>query len=388
MMAILLVMPSLTVLAEPEQQPELELEEGQYYTLYDEEDNVLLRTGIIIHVGDKFVDHNNIQYLVHKVDAENFKAWAKKIEEPEPSKPSFAEFAQLEGADERRIGLYYTHSGESYVPTEGYAQTDKRRGGIYKVGGVLAATLEEFDIEVIDSQRTHFPYSGSYRRSRRTAIEIIGRDVDAIFDVHRDATPPQAYLEEIDGEQITQILIVVGRQNPAQAVNEEFAWQLKSVADENIPDLVKGIFYARGSYNQDLHPRALLLEIGAHTNKREQAERGAALFADVIFQTLYGEFEAPNTTLELESNDVDEDEADNDDVLPPTVQSTDNHGGTGSGGLLKGFLTVILLTVIGGGGYLLISVGDTREIEKKLRGFFTKEFANTLKGKNSKKSKE
>lgn len=375
----LLVFTSIIAIAEEEIKQDLELEEGQYYTLYDEEDNVLLRTGIIIHVGDRFVNHDNFQYLVHKVDKENFKAWAKKIEE-EPAKPSIAEFAQLEGADERRIGLYYTHSGESYVPTEGYAQTDQRRGGIYKVGGVLASALEEYDVEVINSQRTHFPYSGSYRRSRRTASELIDQDIDALFDIHRDATPVNAYLEEIEGERITQVLLVVGRQNPAFRVNEEFAWQLKSVADENTPDLVKGIFFASGSYNQDMHPRALLLEIGAHTNRREQAERGAQLFAEIIQQTLYGKFEVPEVTRQLEEENIDDDE-----TLPPTVQSTENHGGTGRGGLIKGFLTVILLTVIGGGGYLLISVGDTKEIEKKLKGFFTKEFANTMRSKIKKK---
>ncbi|SHK21525.1 stage II sporulation protein P [Anaerobranca californiensis DSM 14826] len=366
---------------------ESELEDGSYYTLYDENNNVLLRTAIVIHVGDKFIDHNNIHYEVYKVDSQNYKAWAKKIDPDEVTIHTFSNFAQLKGADQRRIGLYYTHSGESYVPTDGYAQTDRRRGGIYKVGEKLAQRLEGLEVEVINNRRTHFPYAGSYRRSRRTAKEIIDKKVDAIFDVHRDATPVNEYLEEINGEKITQVLIVVGRQNPAFRVNEEFALKLKSVGDEMYPKLVKGIFYARGGYNQDLHPRALLLEIGAHTNKREQAERGAELFAEVITKTLYGNLEVPKATEELEEDPKSLEEEENNE--PPKVQSTVNSGGIGRGGLLKGIMVVLLLTVIGGGGYLLISVGDTREIEKKIRSFLSKEFANTLiwkKGKKESKS--
>ena len=369
---------------------EKELEDGNYYTLYDEDNNILLRTAIVIHVGDKFIDHNNIHYLVIKVDPESFKAYARRLNDDEITKPTFSDFSQLEGADEQRIGLYYTHSGESYVPTDGYAQTDQRRGGIYAVGEVFASALEEFDIEVINDRTTHFPYSGSYRRSRRTASNILNQDVDAIFDIHRDATPVDAYREVIDGEQVTQILIVVGNQNPARSVNEEFAWQLKAVADEEIPNLVKGIFYGRGSYNQDLHPRALLLEIGAHTNRREEAERGAELFASVVAQTLYGELTAPDATEQLEEDPdalVDEDAEEDDTPGAPLVQSTTDHGGTGGGGLVRGLITVALLTIIGGGGYLLISVGDTREIERKIKGFFTKEFANTLVGKRNRKRK-
>lgn len=369
---------------------EEELQDGNYYTLYDENNNILLRTGIVIHVGDKFIDHNNFHYLVIKVDPDNFKAYARRLKDDEITKPTFSDFAQLEGADQQRIGLYYTHSGESYIPTDGYAQTDKRRGGIYAVGKVFAMALEEFDIDVINDRTTHFPYSGSYRRSRRTANRILDRGVDAIFDIHRDATPVDAYLEEIDGQKLTQILIVVGNQNPSRSLNEEFAWQLKAVADDQIPNLVKGIFYGRGSYNQDLHPRALLLEIGAHTNRREHAERGAELFASIVARTLYGELTAPDAIEQLEEDPdalVDEDADEDDTPGAPLVQSTTDHGGTGGGGLVRGLITVVLLTIIGGGGYLLISVGDTREIERKIKGFFTKEFANSLVGKKGGKKK-
>ncbi|WP_353893813.1 stage II sporulation protein P [Proteinivorax hydrogeniformans] len=379
---------------------EVETEDGSYYTLFDDDGNVLLKTGIVIQEGDKFVDQQNVTYEVYKVDESQKRAWAKKKEdqqnpleqeegeEPEQNEAeahseieAVGQFAQIEEADQRRIGLYYTHSGESFIPTEGYAQTDQRRGGIYEVGAVLAETLEELEVEVLNDQTTHFPYSGSYRRSRRTASALLENDLDAIFDVHRDAAPWDGYYTEIDGEPVTQVLIVVGTQNPTYRANEGFAWWLKAVADEQNPGLMKGIFYARGDYNQDLHPRSLLLEIGGHQNSREHAEEGARLFAPAIVETLYGDpekAEEEKAKIEKEAKTKPQDEED--DELDPKVMSTIDRGGPGGiGGIWQAILSLFLLAFVGGAIYLFISVGDTREIKRKLRKFFKKEFANQIK---------
>lgn len=45
---------------------------------------------------------------------------------------------------------------------------------------------------------------------------------------------------------------------------------------------------AWGSYNQDLYPLELLLEVGSHTNTKESAQKGIALFADVVAFYFYG----------------------------------------------------------------------------------------------------
>ncbi|NLG31975.1 MAG: stage II sporulation protein P, partial [Syntrophomonadaceae bacterium] len=73
-----------------------------------------------------------------------------------------------------------------------------------------------------------------------------------------------------------------GRQNPNMKTNLEFAKRVKAVLDKQHPGLSKGIFMGRGDYNQDLSPHSLLLEVGAHTNSKEEAQRGVALFADAI----------------------------------------------------------------------------------------------------------
>jgi stage II sporulation protein P len=54
--------------------------------------------------------------------------------------------------------------------------------------------------------------------------------------------------------------------------------------------MVRGIYYGKGAYNQDLAPRAILLEFGAHTNSRYAAERGAKIFAAAAASVLYNRY--------------------------------------------------------------------------------------------------
>ena len=64
--------------------------------------------------------------------------------------------------------------------------------------------------------------------------------------------------------------------------NMEFAKNLKATMDAKIPGLSDGIFIGKGSYNQDLSPRAMLIEVGAHTNDKKAAEKGVAAFAGIL----------------------------------------------------------------------------------------------------------
>lgn len=355
----------LALLAAPALADDTELGDGRWFTLYSSENRVLLRTGIRIHVGDRFLDSDNCLYQVYKIDEVRLQAWARQVED----EGTWAAVGTqgLPGADNKKIAVYHTHSGESYQPSDGVDSTDQSQGGVYKVGAELSKRLEKHDeIEVTHCQETFFPYSGSYRRSRTAAASLVGAgELDAIFDLHRDAAPQEEYYQEIEDMQLTQVMIVVGTQNPIYQTNEEFAWQLKEVADSMYPHLVKGIFYARGDYNQDLHPRALLLEIGAHTNNRQQAEIGSRAFADVIYATLYGSLPGDSDT---------EKEIKDDPQLQPTADPPPGS----RGGVLKGLLTLAGMLVLGGGFYLFISVGSWQGVKETLSRFFRVEFRDVI----------
>ncbi len=277
----------------------------RYWRMVDEKGREIMITGRRIHVGDEYITSDNRLYRVYRVRGRT--AYARLIRvvgalyqverslfilKLPRSLPAQAEEEgddlEPEEAPKWLIGIYHTHNAESYVPTDG---TDSiyGQGGIHSVGASFTSALEEKGVQVIHDQTLHLPHDrGAYRRSRPTALRLLNEGPDAIFDVHRDATPRHVYAKEVDGQWVTQVQLVVGRQNPNMRVNRQFALDLKNTGDQVQPGLIKGVFMARGQYNQDLSPLNLLLEVGAHTNSREAAERGIALFSEVVATYFYG----------------------------------------------------------------------------------------------------
>lgn len=341
-----------------------------YYRMLDEAGREVFVTGIITRVGDQFITADNRRYEVTAVDGDEARVRFLGIEDltltPDEEAAALAQVpAAFTGASVRErlaafwvrlrdpsrrvqaqtrsVCVYFTHNGESYEPSDGEANTEGR-GGIYEVGQSLQAALERAGIRVVRDDSIHLPHDQlAYDRSRRTALRCARQArAAALVDVHRDTAPPQAYETTIQGQPVTQVMLVVGRQNPAMQANLAFAKRLKARVDEEFPGLVRGIFMARGKYNQDLHPRAILLEVGAHKNRREDAERGVALFGQAV---------AP-------------------------VLAAAGGGEARSG--WQALLWILVLLAVGGGLYLWISAGSWQEAVRKVRQFVTTEFADVF----------
>jgi len=269
--------------------------DGGYYTLVDTAGQEVTKTAWILAPGDSYIDEANRLYRVLAVEGDRVRVEeAGQAEMPDPAQiraeasraPSFlaslAQFLGLAQRPNRVIGIYHTHSDESYVPTSG--TESKWTGDIYQVGRVLRDALEEAGYEVHWSENNHNPHDGqAYLRSRRTAAQLLRHRPGTLIDIHRDAIPdPDLYRTEHQGDSLARVRLVVGRQNANQEANLEYAKRLKALADDEYPGLVKGIFMARGNYNQDLGPNTILLEFGTHTLTLAEAEKAAQLFAKVI----------------------------------------------------------------------------------------------------------
>ncbi|NLJ79890.1 MAG: stage II sporulation protein P [Firmicutes bacterium] len=277
------------------------LSAGSYYTLLDPDNEVLLQTGRRIYPGDEFLSGENKLYKVQTADDKQQTAQAELLEIVELEvfpweqlqrelelNLAAAEAEEEKGKTRGKIAIYHTHNAESYVPSEG-TDSINGKGGIHRVGAAFAQALAALGIDVDYSEKMHLPHDrGAYRRSRETVLELLAKHPDAIFDVHRDAAPQSAYALQLGNEWITRIQFVVGRQNQNLGINRKYALSLKKIADDLYPGLVKGIFFGRGNYNQDLTPLSLLLEVGAHTNSRPAAERGVSLFSEVVDFYFYG----------------------------------------------------------------------------------------------------
>jgi len=355
---------------------EQELKPGEYITIVDEKTGVAIdQTSRVIYIGDELINESNDQYRVTRVRGN--KAYARKsgkapgivYREEWDTIPAGAGTQEVQAdMSKTQVALYHTHSGESYVPTDG-AENIPAKGGIFKVGDALADTFRKQGINVVDDKTPHEPHdANAYHRSRRTAVQLLKKNPAVLFDVHRDGIPdPDFYNKEIQGEEITKIRLVVGRQNPKMSTNLEFAKNIKAFMDKHKPGLIKGIFIGKGNYNQDLGPRALLLEVGTHTNDRTRAENGAAVFASVFPRLM--------------------------DLKPAGPQGgIDLPGGTPGEGMRSwstlGWIIGVIL--VAGAAFLFISTGSIQGMKSKLGELKKTEFASffgprKIKGEKRKK---
>lgn len=346
----------------------------QWSTIYAEDTNQpIWYTGWLVEEGDEFITEDNKRYEVVRTEGNN--AWARYRETVKitaylsPAQTFWAQlisrlpgYSTVQQQQPRKMAIYHSHSDESYVPSDGTESKAGGGGGIYQVGAAMADALRAQGVEVNQSQANHNPHDdNAYNRSRRTAMGLISQfKPDAIFDIHRDAAPSEAYAANIGGQDVTKLQLVVGKYNPQMKANEDFALRLKANSDQKYPGLVKGIFYAKGGdYNQDLSPRSLLLEVGAHTNDKQAAERGVAMFANVIPATIYGGGDGGGGA-----------------AAPIAAPGAAGVPGLSGAGKAIGWIVGVVAVV--GIGFLLLSSGSMKDAGTKLNQFWNTEFTNLL----------
>lgn len=345
-------------LAEP---PTGETDGDVVYTMVDEDGGMLMRRAGRIYEGDGLICADDSEYIVVAVDDEHCIAYAQRAAQDEQAmavpvvggaverleknardaaggnKNDVQQGAQ--DAARRVICMYCTHSDESYEPTDGDYSLEKD-AGIYDVSEAFARSLEALGVTVERSEETFLPHdSGAYRRSRATAAEYAKMMPSAIFDIHRDGIPDAGeYEETVDGTQIAQVRLLVGRSNENAAVNKSFAKQIKATADEKYPGLIRDIFIGKGNYNQELYPRALLLEFGTYSNDKERVLQSTGMMADAISQTLFGQSAPQQEEMQKEAN----------------------------AGAARGVGWTVGVLIVGALLYALISTGTLRNIGQKI----------------------
>lgn len=286
MFALLLAVLLLPLKVYGEDEPE----DDQYYRIMTQEQRQLTVLGGVPDVGDEYVAGDNGYYRVTAVDHTQRTASAEKLGTYEmPDVEWLRDDARPVASARKAVALYCTHSDESYEKADG-TSSDEKRGGIYDVAEQFKQALEKRGITVYYSDETHYPHdAGAYRRSRATAANLVEEGVDAVMDIHRDGIPaPEEYEGKAGGEEITRVRLLVGRSNQNAAANKAFAAQIKAVADELYPGLIKDIYIGKGTYNQDLMGQAVLLEFGTYTSDKQDVLASTGYMADVMEKALYG----------------------------------------------------------------------------------------------------
>lgn len=355
MLALMLALP-VTARAEAAQSvstqaPEADANEN-VWTIYDEDGQYLTSIYGRVYLDDEYISSDNRLYRIIEVDDSKRTAVAQYIGQESLLAPDNEAVATVAQESKRLIGIYSTHSDESYIPTDG-AESKEKDAGIYDVDEALKNALEERGIDVELDTTTHLPHdAGAYRRSRSTAARLLKSQPAALLDIHRDGIPdPDEYVQKIDDEDATKVRLLVGKSNPNADANRKFAKQIKAAADEMYPDLIKDIYIGKGDYNQELAPRAILLEFGTHTIKKERAIKSATYMADVLERVLFG------STAKAEG-------AANADADAAGSETTAEAGGSGAAWGILWVVGIALAAIV---GYGLITTGSFSGMWNKVK---------------------
>jgi stage II sporulation protein P len=191
------------------------------------------------------------------------------------------------------VAIYHTHTSEAYVPAFGKTHAPGgQKGDIVDVGEALAVYLQkDHGIKTVNNQAIHdYPsFMKAYAPSEITANKILQdhKSIQMLFDIHRDADKKENTTAIIGGEEVARIRIIVAigqpdLPQPHWQQNHAFAKLIEAKMNEKYPGLSRGILLADWRYNQHLHPRALLLEVGAQDNTRDEAKRSMKMFASIL----------------------------------------------------------------------------------------------------------
>lgn len=194
------------------------------------------------------------------------------------------------GAKEIQVGIYNTHNSECYAGDGGPERRQGENGDVVTVAETLKRDLVKNGIGAVHSLQIHdaVNFMKAYSSSVNTATQMLKDypNMKIILDIHRDGFPPGVPKSTvtINGEKMSQVLVVIGKKNPHWQKNEALAKELMALGEKKYPGLfAANISYADDArYNQHLSDGGLLLEFGSQLNTLDEANGAAEAVAEIL----------------------------------------------------------------------------------------------------------
>jgi stage II sporulation protein P len=194
------------------------------------------------------------------------------------------------------VGIYHTHTSESFIPSSGVSHSPGgQRGEIVEVGEALVKRLALRGVTAIQSKNIHdYPsFMKAYGPSEITVKKMLedNPSIQMLFDIHRDADKRDNTTVTVNGLPTARITIIVGMGQqdlvqPHWQQNHAFAKLIDAKLNHYYPGLSRGIQLVEWRYNQHLHPRALLIEVGCQENGKEEVIRTMDILGDILAEIL------------------------------------------------------------------------------------------------------
>ena len=195
---------------------------------------------------------------------------------------------------------YTRGSGEKYKETSAFRTLDEGHNMI-SVGDHLASLLEAGGVRVIHDRTLHDhpSYNGSYNSSRKSIQKYLkdNPSICLVLDLHRDASADNKNQMRtkatVNGENSAQIMFVVGTnasglKHPNWKENLSLALKLQVQMERTAAGICRNLNLRAQRFNQDESAGALLVEVGAAGNTREEALRAVEVLAQAILELSEG----------------------------------------------------------------------------------------------------
>lgn len=209
--------------------------------------------------------------------------------------------------DSPSVLILHTHGTESYTNTENYQESAKYRTldpqyNVISIGQAIADQLTAGGIAVIHDTTAHDhpSYNNAYNSARNAIEDYLTQypSIKLVLDIHRDS------LEDDSGRQISatvpyhggqaaKLMLVMGTDaagyvHPDWQENMALAVKLHAQLEKTCSGICRPISLRTQRFNQDLSPGALLIEIGAAGNTRQEALAAAEVLSRAILDLAYG----------------------------------------------------------------------------------------------------
>ena len=188
---------------------------------------------------------------------------------------------------------YTPDGGDVYTPSDNNSRTLDQDYNMVRVGEEMAAVFSEMGLKVLHDKTLYdYPqYNGAYTRSKEAVAGYLKEypTIRVVLDVHRDALiagdgTVYKTVTTVNGAKTAQVMLVVGTDaggadHPDWEANLALATRLQKNLDTLYPTLARPMTLRQSSYNQNLSPGSLLVEVGSHGNTLQEALAGARCFA-------------------------------------------------------------------------------------------------------------
>lgn len=230
-----------------------------------------------------------------------------QVPKPQSSSPTSSHHEPISKSiqvnKDTEVFIYNTHSWESFETKKinGYnrkknVQTVAKSLGHYLTKESVPTTIDDTDYTKLLMEKD-MNFQDSYELSRKSVQKAVQAypKVQLVLDIHRDDAigERETTTTKVNGKNVAKVQFFVSNTHLSYEENLKTAVKLDRILNEIYPGISRGIlkederpYHNPVSYNQDLHPGALLINIGGVENTLKEEERTTKILANVIKHTL------------------------------------------------------------------------------------------------------